>query len=104
MERALLPKFRGRHRGSGRLSEGIPLNDPSGYVSDFFDVERATVRGTVSRSVSPTAFFGSGSSGGIINILTRDGGPEPISGDVYLVRDAYGLKKRWLRWGARPAS
>ena len=31
-------------RGIKTLVDGIPLNDPSGYVSDFFDVDWATVR------------------------------------------------------------
>jgi len=80
-------------RGIRTIVDGIPLNDPSGYVSDFFDVDWATVRRVEVLRGPAAAFYGSGSSGGIINILTRDGGPEPISGDVYLVRGAYGLKK-----------
>jgi len=80
-------------RGIKTLVDGIPLNDPSGYVSDFFDVDWATVRRVEVLRGPAAAFYGSGSSGGIINILTRDGGPEPVSGDAALVRGAYGLKK-----------
>jgi iron complex outermembrane receptor protein len=80
-------------RGIRTIVDGIPLNDPSGYVSDFFDVDWATVRRIEILRGPAAAFYGSGSSGGILNILTRDGGPEPVSGDAYLVRGAYGLKK-----------
>ena len=46
------------------------------------------------------AFYGSGSSGGIINILTRDGGPDPVSGRApALVRGAFGLKKGFAEMG-----
>ena len=80
-------------RGIRTIVDGIPLNDPSGYVSDFYDVDWATVRRIEILRGPAAAFYGSGSSGGILNILTRDGGPEPVSGDAYLVRGAYGLKK-----------
>jgi len=73
--------------------DGIPLNDPSGFVSDFYDIDWATVRRIEVLRGPAAAFYGSGSSGGILNILTRNGGSEPISGDVYLARGMYGLKK-----------
>jgi iron complex outermembrane receptor protein len=80
-------------RGIKTLVDGIPLNDPSGYVSDFFDVDWATVRRVEVLRGPAAAFYGSGSSGGILNILTRDGGSDPVSGSALLVRSAYGLKK-----------
>ncbi len=80
-------------RGIKTLVDGIPLNDPSGYVSDFYDVDWATVRRLEVLRGPAAAFYGSGSSGGIIHILTRDGGPDPVSAGASLVRGAYGLKK-----------
>ena len=80
-------------RGIKTLVDGIPLNDPSGYVSDFFDVDWATVRRVEVLRGPAAAFYGSGSSGGILNILTRDGGPDPVSASALLGRSAYGLKK-----------
>jgi iron complex outermembrane receptor protein len=80
-------------RGIKTLVDGIPLNDPSGFVSDFFDIDWATVRRMEILRGPAAAFYGSGSSGGIINILTRDGGPDLISSDVFLTRGMYGLKK-----------
>jgi iron complex outermembrane receptor protein len=80
-------------RGIRTIIDGIPLNDPSGYVSDFYDADWATVRRVEILRGPAAAFYGSSSSGGIINILTRDGGTDPVSGDAYLVRGAFGLKK-----------
>jgi iron complex outermembrane receptor protein len=80
-------------RGIRTIVDGIPLNDPSGYVSDFYDVDWATVRRVEVLRGPAAAFYGSSSSGGIINVLTRDGGSDPVSGDAYLVRGAFGLKK-----------
>lgn len=86
-------------RGIRTIVDGIPLNDPSGYVSDFYDVDWAAVRRIEVLRGPAAAFYGSGSSGGIINILTRDGGPDPVSGSAALVRGAYGLKKGYAAIG-----
>lgn len=80
-------------RGIRTIVDGIALNDPSGYVSDFYDVDWATVRRIEVLRGPAAAFYGSSSSGGIINILTKDGSPDPVSGDALLVRGAFGLKK-----------
>src|SRR5512136_1088291 len=66
-------------RGIKTLVDGIPLNDPSGYISDFYDVDWTTVRRLEILRGPAASFYGSGSSGGIINVLTRDGGADAIS-------------------------
>ncbi len=80
-------------RGIETLVDGIPLNDPSGYISDFYDIDWAAVRRIEVLRGPAAAFYGSGSEGGIINVLTPDGGSGPVSGDAYLVRGGFGLKK-----------
>jgi iron complex outermembrane receptor protein len=86
-------------RGIKTLVDGIPLNDPSGYISDFYDVDWATVRRIEVLRGPAAAFYGNSSSGGIINVLTRDGGPDPVSGGATLVRGAYSLKKGQAEMG-----
>jgi len=80
-------------RGIKTIVDGIPLNDPSGFVPDFFDIDWATVRRIEILRGPAAAFYGSGSSGGIINILTRDGGAAPISADAFLSGGSYGFYK-----------
>jgi iron complex outermembrane receptor protein len=80
-------------RGIKTLVDGIPLNDPSGFVSDFFDVDWATVKRIEVLRGPAAAFYGSGSSGGILNILTRDGGPQPIAGTGFLTGGSYNFYK-----------
>ena len=80
-------------RGLEALVDGLPLNDPSGYVDDFYDIDWATVRRIEVLRGAAAAFYGSGSEGGIINIMTRDGGSEPVSGAAELTRGSFGLKK-----------
>lgn len=86
-------------RGIRAMVDGIPLNDPSGYVSDFYDVDWVNVRRIEVLRGPAAAFYGSSSSGGIINIFTRDGGSEPFSGAATLLRGAYGLKKGQAEMG-----
>jgi iron complex outermembrane receptor protein len=86
-------------RGIKTLVDGIPLNDPSGYVPDFYDVDWTAVRRVEVLRGPAAAFYGSGSSGGIINVLTRDGGADPVSAGAALVRGAFGLKKGYAEMG-----
>ena len=80
-------------RGIKTLVDGIPLNDPSGFVSDFFDLDWATVKRIEVLRGPAAAFYGSGSSGGILNILTRDGGSQPIAGTGFFSGGSYNFYK-----------
>ncbi len=80
-------------RGIATLVDGIPLNDPSGFVADFFDIDWATVSRIEVLRGPAAAFYGSGSSGGILNILTRDGGPASLAGRGTLRGGSFGFFK-----------
>jgi iron complex outermembrane receptor protein len=80
-------------RGIKTLVDDIPLNDPSGFVSDFFDIDWATVKRVEVLRGPAAAFYGSGSSGGILNIKTRDAGPQPIATSGLLLAGSYGFYK-----------
>jgi iron complex outermembrane receptor protein len=69
-------------RGIQVLLDGIPLNDPSGFASDVFDVDWAGVR-DVEVVRGPVAFlYGGGSGGGVISIRT-DEPAEDTHGNVW---------------------
>jgi len=80
-------------RGIKLLVDGIPLNDPSGFVPDFFDLDWATVHRVEILRGPAAAFYGSGSSGGIVNIMTRDGGPGAMTANAYLTGGSFGFYK-----------
>jgi iron complex outermembrane receptor protein len=80
-------------RGITVLLDGIPLNDPSGFVPDLFDVDWSNVgRIEVFRGVA-SALYGGASAGGIINISTRDGSAGTPSGDAALSGGSYNFWK-----------
>jgi iron complex outermembrane receptor protein len=80
-------------RGIKVLLDGLPLNDPTGFAPDLFDVDWATVRRIeVYRGVAG-ALYGGGSSAGIVNIKTRDGAALPVAGEGLLAGGSYGFFK-----------
>ena len=59
-------------RGIQVLLDGIPLNDPSGFAPDLFDVDWAGVQ-EMEVIRGPVAFlYGGGSAGGVISIQTHE--------------------------------
>jgi len=60
-------------RGIKVLLDGLPLNDPTGFAPDLFDVDWASVRRVEVFRGPASALWGGGGSGGAISITTRDG-------------------------------
>jgi iron complex outermembrane receptor protein len=60
-------------RGIKVFLDGLPLNDPTGFAPDLFDVDWATVQRVEVFRGPASALWGGGGSGGAINIVTRDG-------------------------------
>jgi iron complex outermembrane receptor protein len=83
-------------RGTKVLLDGLPLNDPSGFAPDLFDVDWATV-GAVQVQRGPGAsLYGGGSSAGVLSIRTSDGASAPASG---LFSSTYGSNGFWRATG-----
>jgi iron complex outermembrane recepter protein len=80
-------------RGVKVLLDGIPLNDPTGFVPDLFDVDWATVNRIEVLRGPASALYGGGGSGGIINISTDDGATLPPTGELGLTIGSYGFWK-----------
>ncbi len=66
-------------RGTKVLLDGLPVNDPSGFASDLFDVDWPTVNRVEVERGPGASLYGGGSSAGVLNIRTADGGPDPLS-------------------------
>jgi iron complex outermembrane recepter protein len=80
-------------RGIQVLLDGIPLNDPSGFAPDLYDVDWDNVeRVEVIRGPSG-AFYGGGSSGGVINIITKSGRDDGAASGLALEGGSYAFVK-----------
>ncbi len=69
-------------RGIKVVLDGLPLNDPTGFAPDLFDVDWATVKRIEVFRGPASALYGGGASGGILAIQTADGGAGPAAGRV----------------------
>ncbi|NOZ79921.1 MAG: TonB-dependent receptor [Acidobacteria bacterium] len=86
-------------RGIEVLLDGIPLNDPTGFAPDLFDVDWATVERIEVLRGPASALYGGSASGGIINIITRNGGGVPMGGRVRLIGGSHGFRKMLVEGG-----
>jgi len=70
-------------RGIKVMIDGIPFNDPSGFASDLYDVDWATVESIEVLRGSSSALYGGSASAGVLNIQTQNGGDKPINGQIF---------------------
>jgi iron complex outermembrane receptor protein len=83
-------------RGITVLLDGLPLNDPTGFAADFYDVDWPTVDQVEVQRGPGASLYGGGSSAGVISIATADGGSAPASG---LASATYGSNGFWRATG-----
>jgi iron complex outermembrane receptor protein len=80
-------------RGTQVLYDGIPLNDPSGFCPDVFDIDWAGVE-QVNVVRGPVAFlYGGGSAAGVIDVHTRAADAGPLHGGVWTEGGSNGFYK-----------
>ncbi|MCK9219286.1 MAG: TonB-dependent receptor [Bacteroidales bacterium] len=80
-------------RGIQVLIDGIPVNDPGGYCPDLYDVDWGTVkRVEVVRGLA-ASLYGGNATGGVVNIITNDGGEKPVNSFLSATAGSYGFWK-----------
>jgi len=84
-------------RGIKVLLDGVPLNDPTGFAPDLFDVDWATIQRIEVIRGPASALYGGAAAGGVLNIQTRDGGTKPVGGDVSGSVGSYGSPREEAR-------
>ena len=70
-------------RGINVSLDGIPLNDPSGFAPDLFDVDFNFVDKIEVLRGPAASLYGGSASGGIINITTQKAPNTPLFGEVF---------------------
>ncbi len=88
-------------RGIQIIQDGIPINDPSGFAPDLYDVDWATVKNIeVLRGPFASIYGGSGAAG-VIYITTEDGGTKPLQGRVEQYVGSNAFWKSFAQLGGR---
>jgi iron complex outermembrane recepter protein len=70
-------------RGIKVLLDGIPVNDPTGFASDLYDVDWSAVNCIEILRGPSASLHGGGANAGILNIKTPDGGEKKVNGQFY---------------------
>lgn len=84
-------------RGIGVLIDGIPVNDPSGFAPDLYDVDWATIRKIEVLRGPAAGLYGGGGAAGVINITTDNGGSKPIGGTLSQTIGSNGFTKSFIQ-------
>lgn len=70
-------------RGIKVLLDGLPLNDPTGFAPDLYDVDWTNVDRIEVLRGPGASLYGGGSAAGVINIITAPGGGDlPVTASV----------------------
>ncbi|PKP20035.1 MAG: hypothetical protein CVU05_09955 [Bacteroidetes bacterium HGW-Bacteroidetes-21] len=91
-------------RGIGILLDGIPVNDPSGFAPDLYDVDWSTVQKIEVLRGPAAGMYGSGGAAGILNITTQDGGLKTLEGNISQTIGSNGFTKSLIQLDGRKES
>jgi iron complex outermembrane receptor protein len=85
-------------RGIGVLIDGIPVNDPSGFAPDLYDVDWGTVKKVEVLRGPSASLYGGGGAAGVINIITNSGGLKQVSGEINHTFGSNGFSKSLIEF------
>ena len=88
-------------RGINLLIDGIPMNDPTGFVPDFFNIDFNNIEKIEILRGSAAALFGGSASGGIISITTQKAPNVPFFGEVFGTGGSNGFWKGAGKFGGQ---
>lgn len=80
-------------RGIKVLLDGIPLNDPTGFASDLYDIDWEAVSKIEVLRGPAAALYGGGATAGVLNITTKCGSEKPATGEFFSSVGSYGFWK-----------
>ena len=84
-------------RGIGVLIDGIPVNDPSGFAPDLYDVDWATVSKIEVLRGPSASLYGGGGAAGVLNISTASGSTKSIGGELNQTIGSNGFTKSLMQ-------
>jgi iron complex outermembrane receptor protein len=86
-------------RGIKILLDEIPINDPTGFAPDVFDVDYGTLDRIEALRGPAAALYGGGASGGILNIVTQNGGNKPFFAEAFGTFGSNNFSKKLGQFG-----
>ena len=83
-------------RGIKFLQDEIPINDPTGFAPDLFDIDLDDVERIEVLRGPAASLYGASASGGIVNIVTKNAPDVPIFGEA---GGTFGSNNFWKAYG-----
>jgi iron complex outermembrane receptor protein len=83
-------------RGIKLLQDEIPINDPTGFAPDLFDIDFVNVDRIEVLRGPAASLYGGSASGGIVNIITKNAPAVPLFGDA---GGTFGSNNFWKAYG-----
>ncbi|MBS1519204.1 MAG: TonB-dependent receptor [Bacteroidetes bacterium] len=87
-------------RGTRFLLDGIPLNDPSGFAPDIYDIDWFNVDNIEVLKGTGGSLYGGSGSAGIVSIKTFDGPGKPFGVNAEGLYGSYNFWKGMLQFGS----
>lgn len=84
-------------RGIGVMIDGIPVNDPSGFAPDLYDVDWSTIQSIEVLRGPVGALYGGSAAAGMLNINTKNGGSKPVGGEAAQSVGSNGFFKSFIQ-------
>ncbi len=86
-------------RGIGIILDGIPVNDPSGFAPDLYDIDWSAANIIEVMRGPAASLYGGAGSAGVINITTANGGDKLFGGRISQTAGSNGFAKTFLQAG-----
>ncbi|HSD62886.1 MAG TPA: TonB-dependent receptor [Ignavibacteriaceae bacterium] len=83
-------------RGIKILMDEIPINDPTGFAPDFFDVDLTDVERIEVLRGPAASLYGGSASGGIVNVISKNSPDIPLFGEA---GGFFGSNNFWKGYG-----
>lgn len=80
-------------RGIKVIIDGIPMNDPTGFAADLYDIDWTQIDHIEVLRGPSASLYGGSSSAGILNIVTKNGGTKPFGAGIFASAGSNGFYK-----------
>ncbi len=83
-------------RGIKILMDELPINDPTGFAPDFFDIDMTNISRIEVMRGPAASLYGGSASGGIVNVISKNSPNTPLFGEAGGI---YGSNNFWKGYG-----
>lgn len=83
-------------RGIKILMDELPINDPTGFAPDFFDIDMTNIARIEVLRGPAASLYGGSATGGIVNVISKNAPNTPLFGEAGGI---YGSNNFWKGYG-----